>query len=87
MPGAFTWLHKKVAIYAFYFRILFFTLKVNRYEFKFISWKNVAPLIWSIPFDSTTTVVLTIVVQSWKRATNGAVGTKRLSLSGNQQVN
>ena len=44
------------------------------------------PLIWSIPFDSMTSGGFTIAVQSQKRATSGALGTKRLSTSGNQQV-
>ena len=35
---------------------------------------------------ATTHVGITIAVQSRKRATIGPVGTKRLSLSGNQQV-
>ena len=40
-----------------------------------------------MPFDSTISVGFTIAVQNRKRATSGAVGTKRLSTSGNQQVN
>ena len=42
------------------------------------------PLICSIQFDSTSSVAFTIAGQGRKRATSGVVGTKRLSLTGNQ---
>ena len=48
---------------------------------------NVAPLIWFIPINSTTSVGFAISVQSRIRATSGAVRAKRLSTSGSQQVN
>ena len=77
-------LTEKRAIHTFDFRLKFFIHRVYKYVFCLITKKSVAPLIWSIPFDSTTSVGFTIAFQSGKRATSGAVGTKRLSLSGNQ---
>ena len=61
-------------------------LKFTYKSFAYIESKNGAPLIWSIAFDSTTSVTFTIAGQSRKRANSGAVGTKCLSLIGNQQV-
>ena len=40
-----------------------------------------------IPFVSATSAGFTITVQSPKRTSSGAVGTKRLSLSGKEEVN
>ena len=76
-----------LAFYTFDFRLPFFPLQVYRYVFCIITEKNGAPLIWPIPFDFTTSVSFTIAVQSRKRAISGAVRTKRLSTSVNQEVN
>ena len=57
------------------------TLGVNTkgdglYVLSIITSKNGAPLIWSIPFDSTTSVGFTIAVQSQKRATVARSGNR-----------
>ena len=57
----------------------------KRYK-SLIEYKNIDPLICSITFHSTTSVDFIITGQRDKCATSSAVGTKRLSLSGNYGV-